>query len=196
MIAVSWHGFCGCTRIVARGTIEQTLRFFEFRESHIMTFATISSTAPARRSPWSTLLLKGLAAGALIFSLAGCIPIPVLDISPSEPEAGEAVTFDGTGTIVSNVPTDTVAVSYRWTFGDGSTGSGSSTSHTYEAAGTYDVTLRVIDSAGRVGETMETITVTKATVVTTTDTTSESDTATSSTTSDSSSSTASTTTTQ
>ena len=136
-------------------------------------FATASAVTNPRRASWSTLLLKGLAAGALVLSLAGCIPIPILEISPSAPEAGEEVTFDGTGTIISNVPEDTVAVSYRWTFGDGSTGSGSSTTHTYDAAGTYEVTLKVIDSAGRVGETKETITVSKATG-TTTETSSES----------------------
>ncbi len=126
---------------------------------------------PDSRRLWGALLLKGLTAGALVLALAGCIPIPVLDIAPSAPEAGESVTFDGTGTIVSNIPTDTVAVSYRWTFGDGTMGSGSSTTHTYENAGTYDVTLKVIDSAGRVGETMETITVNEATVTATTATT-------------------------
>lgn len=151
-----------------------------------MNFASAMVSASPRRASWSALLLKGLAAGALVFSLAGCIPIPILEISPSAPEAGEEVTFDGTGTIIYNVPEDTVAVSYRWTFGDGTTGSGSSTTHTYEAAGTYEVTLRVIDSAGRVGETQETVTVSKATEVTTTDTTS----------SDTSSSTTTTTTTQ
>ena len=82
---------------------------------------TISSTSPRRLGG---LLLKALAAGALVFSLAGCIPIPILEITPAAPETGESVTFDGTGTIVSNIPEDTVAVSYRWTFGDGEKGSG------------------------------------------------------------------------
>ena len=141
---------------------------FDFRDSRHMNHLSTVSPCATRR-PWGALLLKGLAAGALVFSLAGCIP--VLDISPSAPEAGESVTFDGTGTIVSNLPADTVAVSYRWTFGDGSTGSGSSTTHSYDNAGTYDVTLKVIDSAGRVGETMETITVSAATVTATTATT-------------------------
>ncbi|MEZ5703489.1 MAG: PKD domain-containing protein [Burkholderiaceae bacterium] len=58
-------------------------------------------------------------------------PIPVLDISPTAAVVGEEVTFDGSGTIVSNIPEDTVAVSYRWTFGDGTKGSGETTT-TYE----------------------------------------------------------------
>ncbi|MEX1166175.1 MAG: PKD domain-containing protein [Hydrogenophaga sp.] len=129
--------------------------------NHASTASTASPSATTRR-PWSALLLKGLAAGALVFSLAGCIPIPVLDISPSAPAAGASVTFNGAGTIVSNIPTDTVAVSYRWTFGDGTTGSGATTTHTYTTQGSYEVTLRVIDSAGRVGETKETVTVSAA----------------------------------
>jgi hypothetical protein len=39
-------------------------------------------------------------------------------------------------------------VSYRWTFGDGSTGSGDTLSHTYKTAGTYDVTLTVTYADG------------------------------------------------
>ena len=112
------------------------------------------------------MLFKSMAAGALVFSLAGCIPIPVLEITPTAAVAGEEVTFDGSGTIVSNIPEDTVAVSYRWTFGDGNKGSGSTTTHTYDEAGTYEVTLKVIDSAGRVGEATETVTVSEATETT------------------------------
>ena len=39
-------------------------------------------------------------------------------------------------------------LSYVWNWGDGSTGSGSSTSHPYQAAGTYLVTLTVSDPEG------------------------------------------------
>lgn len=48
--------------------------------------------------------------------------------------------FDGSGS------TDDVGVTnYGWTFGDGTTGTGSKPSHTYLAAGTYAVTLTVTD---------------------------------------------------
>ncbi|AOW14720.1 hypothetical protein LPB72_04830 [Hydrogenophaga crassostreae] len=151
-----------------------------------MNHTPIAPSSSARR-PWSALLLKGLAAGALALSLSGCIPIPIIEYSPSEPEAGETVTFDGVGTIVSNVPEDTVAASYRWDFGDGKKGSGSAPTHVYENAGAYQVTLTVVDSAGRVGESQETVTVSEATVTTTSesDTTSSSTSDTATTTSDS-----------
>lgn len=124
---------------------------------------TSSASTPGQRPALGILLFKALASGVLLISLAGCIPIPVLDITPTAAKVGEEVTFDGSGTIVSNIPEDTVAVSYKWSFGDGSKGSGASTTHTYEAAGTYEVTLKVIDSAGRVGEASETVTVDEAT---------------------------------
>ncbi len=40
---------------------------------------------------------------------------------------------------------------FHWDFGDGSTGTGVTTSHTYTSNGIYTVILTVTDSAGRVG---------------------------------------------
>jgi PKD repeat protein len=125
---------------------------------------TIMNTTTSRALKW-------LGTGLLVFVLSGCLPIPIFNINPDEPEAGESVTFDGSETIISNVPTDTVAVSYSWNFGDGNKGRGSSTTHTYENAGTYNVILSVTDSAGRVGTLEENITVKAATVSTETTTT-------------------------
>jgi PKD repeat protein len=48
---------------------------------------------------------------------------------------------------------------YAWDFGDGSTGSGSSISHTYSAPGTYTTKLTVTDSSGSQASTVTTITV-------------------------------------
>ena len=115
--------------------------------------------------------LKWLGAGLLAFVLSGCLPIPIFTTDPTEPEAGESITFDASETIISNVPEDTVAVSHSWDFGDGNKGRGKSTTHTYEKAGTYNTKLSVTDSAGRVGTVEENITVKTATVSTETTTT-------------------------
>ncbi len=47
--------------------------------------------------------------------------------------------------------TDGSVVSYAWNFGDGTTGSGVTTSHAYATAGTYNVTLVVTDNGGLTG---------------------------------------------
>jgi len=47
---------------------------------------------------------------------------------------------------------------YRWNFGDGGSSTGANPVHRYEAAGTYDVSLRVENSCGTVKEAQTTIT--------------------------------------
>ena len=53
-------------------------------------------------------------------------------------------------------------ITHGWNFGDGSTGSGSLLSHTYAAAGTYQVALTVTDDQGATATTSRAITVTAA----------------------------------
>ena len=48
---------------------------------------------------------------------------------------------------------------YSWTFGDGGTSTSASPSHTYTAAGTYTVTLKVTDSTGATNSTSKSVTV-------------------------------------
>ena len=67
-----------------------------------------------------------------------------------------AITFDGTG---SSDPDGTI-VSYDWNFGDGSTGTGVTPSHTYAAAGGYNVSLTVTDDAGDTDTASTTATIT------------------------------------
>ncbi len=64
--------------------------------------------------------------------------------------------FDGTA---SSDPDGTVA-SYAWDFGDGTTGTGATPSHTYTVDGTYTATLTVTDNQGGTGSTSQPVTVT------------------------------------
>ncbi|MEQ1785490.1 MAG: PKD domain-containing protein [Acidimicrobiales bacterium] len=58
------------------------------------------------------------------------------------------VDFDGTG----STDGDGVIASYAWAFGDGGTAIGATPSHSYAAAGTYNVTLTVTDDDGAIDD--------------------------------------------
>ena len=67
-----------------------------------------------------------------------------------------AVSFDGS----TSTDADGSVTSYAWNFGDGTTGSGRTASHTYADGGTYTVTLVVTDDSGLTGTTSSQVTVT------------------------------------
>ncbi|HEX7815186.1 protease pro-enzyme activation domain-containing protein [Dyella sp.] len=69
---------------------------------------------------------------------------------PGTPVANFTDTVSGLTVNFTNTSTDTGGTisSYAWTFGDGGTSTSASPSHTYSAAGTYTVTLKVTDSTG------------------------------------------------
>lgn len=69
--------------------------------------------------------------------------------------SGLTCSFNGTGSTDDNGIS-----SYSWTFGDGATGTGSTTSRTYAAAGTYTATLTVRDTANQANSTSRSVTVT------------------------------------
>ncbi|MCS7182351.1 MAG: S8 family serine peptidase [Thermoanaerobaculum sp.] len=67
---------------------------------------------------------------------------------------GLTCTFDG-----SSSSDDVGISSYSWNFGDGTTGTGVTTSKTYAASGTYSVTLTVRDTAGQTGSQTQSVSV-------------------------------------
>jgi PKD repeat protein len=78
---------------------------------------------------------------------------PTADTSgPYKATVGESLAFDGTA---SSDPEGNIS-SYAWKFGDGSTGTGVSPSHIYNAAGTYNVSLTVTDEGGLTATSMTT----------------------------------------
>jgi PKD repeat protein len=79
--------------------------------------------------------------------------------SPTDPTAGESVSFDASG----SSDTDGSIASYDWDFGDGSTGSGATPSHTYDSAGSYTVELTVTDDDGATATAQQTVTVSETT---------------------------------
>ncbi|MCK4394570.1 PKD domain-containing protein, partial [Candidatus Bipolaricaulota bacterium] len=81
----------------------------------------------------------------------------------STPNVGEApltVSFNASGSSDS----DGYITSYQWTFGDGESGSGATTSHTYADSGTYEVWLMVADNNGATDTATTTIQATASNV--------------------------------
>jgi len=66
--------------------------------------------------------------------------------------------FNGTGS-----SDDVGIVSYGWTYGDGTTGTGPTPSHTYATTGTYQVRLTVTDGGGLTGSLSKTVTLSSST---------------------------------
>ena len=83
-------------------------------------------------------------------------PTAAFTFSPSSPAVGTSVFFDAS---TSRASTGREIVSYGWSFGDGGTGSGVTTRHTYSAAGVYNVALTVTDNIGEFGTVSQTVTV-------------------------------------
>jgi YVTN family beta-propeller protein len=105
---------------------------------------TCSPAEPGRHSVTAKITdSNGVAAVSSAVLLVVAPPLSAnFSLTPSSPTSGEKVTF------TSNVSGGTGALSYAWGFGDGSTGSGDVSNHTFVSAGTYKVSLWVNDSSG------------------------------------------------
>jgi PKD repeat protein len=71
--------------------------------------------------------------------------------SPTAPTVGQTIFFDGS-------PSSGTITSYAWTFGDGTSATGSTPTHAYAAAGTYVVRLTVRNATGS-ATTTQTVTI-------------------------------------
>jgi PKD repeat protein len=73
--------------------------------------------------------------------------------------SGLACVFDASG----STDADGTVASYAWDFGDGTSGTGPSPSHSYAAPGSYNVTLTVTDNGGATGTATRPVAPTAAT---------------------------------
>ena len=83
-------------------------------------------------------------------------------VTPASPQAFSTVTFDASASINGTAACNN-ACGYAWNFGDGTTGSGITTTHTYRTVGAVQVRLTVTDSRGAQATAVRTVTVTSAT---------------------------------
>jgi PKD repeat protein len=82
-------------------------------------------------------------------------PVASFTVAPSTASPGTSIAFNGSA---SSDPDGTIT-GYAWNFGDGTTGSGVTASHSYATAGTYSVSLTVTSNAGLTGSSSTTITI-------------------------------------
>jgi large repetitive protein len=102
----------------------------------------------------------GIGARTVVVGFSAAAPVANFTISPTNPEEGQNVSFNGSS---STVGVGATIVRYVWDFGDGGaaldTGTTPTASHTYANDGTYGVTLTITDSLGRTASKTATVTV-------------------------------------
>jgi hypothetical protein len=93
---------------------------------------------------WEFVPIAGKTATDQGAGTCGDGPPPVAN--PGGPYSSErTVSFNGSASLD---PQGDVPLTYEWSFGDGATGTGVSPTYSYEAEGTYTVTLVVVDAKG------------------------------------------------
>jgi chitodextrinase len=110
--------------------------------NNISTYAVraIAQDSQGLNSSWSSPLNVSVSQGVMDFP-------PVLDINLSgNSSINGTIIFDAS----KSYDLGGYIVSYEWDFGDGTTGSGISTSHTYNKSGEYTIILTVTDDLGGV----------------------------------------------
>ncbi len=85
------------------------------------------------------------------------VPTAKLTVQTAHPVVGGTTAFSG----ASSTDIGSTITSYKWTFGDGSSGSGASVSHKYTKAGKFNVTLTVTDASGAAAAVGTTVTISK-----------------------------------
>ncbi len=142
---VDWRWiFEGTTRVEASG-VRVTVRFVTARAYRVTLIVTDNRGATGSTSQLIEVLARP----------SNQPPVARFTFSPSNPQVGQIVTFDGQA---SSDP-DGAITSYRWDLnGDGITdATGAIVQASYSQPGTFTVTLTVIDNAGLSGSTSQTL---------------------------------------
>jgi PKD repeat protein len=141
-----------------------------------MDFNTFHSARPLNRVSRAPVLRRIVVIGGLSLTLVACgggggggsgdgggsgntRPTASFNATPTSGTAPLQVAFDGSA---STDPDGSIS-SYQWTFGDGSSGTGANTQHTYASAGSYSATLTVTDNKGATGTASRSIAVSQPT---------------------------------
>ena len=106
------------------------------------------------------LVVVGILLLVILALLSGCFllntpPVASFTRSPSFGQSPLSVFFNAE----TSTDSDGTIASYDWSFGDGASGTGVTTTHTYETPGTYSAELTVTDDRGARDSTIRMVTV-------------------------------------
>jgi PKD repeat protein len=121
------------------GTGKNPAHTFGAANSYVVTL-TVTNDRSLTASATQTLSV------ATAPTTTGTLPTAVFSVSPAAAGVGETIFFNASTSAPGAGHTIT---SYTWTFGDGTTGSGVTTTHVYTVAGSYSVQLKVTDDDGQ-----------------------------------------------
>jgi len=108
-----------------------------------------------RRAGVHVLALAVIVHVLLLTPASRCYPTASFTYSPSDPAAGETVTFDASASSDLNGTIE----NYEWSFGDGINDTGMIVTHAYASVGVYNVTLKVTNNYGLYSVTSQNLTV-------------------------------------
>jgi glucose/arabinose dehydrogenase len=123
----------------------------------IVPFSPASGAVDVKVGPNNDIFYVDLGGGTIhriTYKTGNQPPVARMTATPASGALPLTVQFSGTG----STDPEGGALTYGWTFGDGTTGTGATVSHTYSQAGTYPATLKVTDPGGLSSSTTTTIT--------------------------------------
>ncbi len=151
-VQVSLHR--GATPIGLPQTLQGSGPNFVFTGVPFNSTLTLRLTAPD-----ATLVEKTttLVVGSTPATLGGCLTLAVAARADLQVSGeGMARSFNASGSTAG----DADIVSYAWDFGDGTTASGATASHSFATTGSFVVNLRLTDALGQVSRAQRTVVVT------------------------------------
>jgi len=138
--------------VAAGRLVPLTVRLTRAPDSAAPTLEQVISGGGGSSKKWIWIAGAGAAAAAAVVVLAGgknAAPTPgTIGVAPAGTGMINQTTFTFTAQGASDPDGD--PLTFSWNFGDGATGSGSSATHVYTRAGSFDVSLRISDGKNTV----------------------------------------------
>jgi PKD repeat protein len=139
------------------GTI--TAYAWDFGDGATATGATAGHTYAAGGTFPVTLTVTDDRGAVVAATQSVTITAPPVNAAPTAAFTNTAADLTASFDATTSSDADGSVSSYAWAFGDGTTGTGATTTHAYAAAGTFSVVLTVTDNGGVTGTVTKSVTV-------------------------------------